>query len=76
MKYGLIILAILIASGNVYSQGMTNGYIGLFADDIHASWCVQGVEFYQIEMWVWCLPNDEGIICVDSEDFTVNFPSA
>jgi hypothetical protein len=73
MRYLIIIAAIVLVSANVYSQSPGNGYIGLFADNVRSNWCVQGAGFYPIEMWVWCLPNDEGLI--DVENFTISYPS-
>jgi hypothetical protein len=49
------------------------GYIGLFADELHSSWCATGVGFYAVEMWIWCVPNVvEGTIC---SEFRVCYPA-
>jgi hypothetical protein len=48
------------------------GYIGLFADGDHTIWCVQGEGFYPVEVWVWCLPGQNGMICAE---FDLEYPS-
>ncbi len=47
------------------------GYIGLFIDDHHGYWCVDGVGMYSFEMWVWCLPGDKGQMCAE---FAIDYP--
>jgi hypothetical protein len=54
------------------SAVIATGYIGLFADDYHGSWCVTGEGFYLVEMWVWCLPSENGLICYE---MGVDYPS-
>lgn len=51
--------------------GFAGGCIGLYSDDQHSNWCVDGVGFYPVEMWVWCHPSDNGLICAE---FAVSFP--
>ncbi len=48
------------------------GYIGLFTDELHDVWCVQGEPYYWIEVWVCCLPSYQGQICAE---FALSFPS-
>ena len=50
-----------------------NGYIGVFADaghDIYAYCPAAGL--YPIEMWIWCLPGDNGQI---GAEFGVEYPA-
>ncbi|HUV35399.1 MAG TPA: hypothetical protein VMX58_00485 [Patescibacteria group bacterium] len=72
MKKWLTLVVILCAlSGTAGAQLPPVGYIGLFTDDNRDTWCVNGVGFYQFEMWVWCLPSDEGMICAE---FAISYP--
>lgn len=48
------------------------GYIGLFTDESHDVWCATGVGFYPVEMWIWCLPSERGMICAE---FQVCYPT-
>jgi hypothetical protein len=61
----LLIALSLPATG--YAQNPSLGYIGLFADSEHSYWCVNGVGFYPVEMWIWTLPGQNGMICVEFE---------
>jgi hypothetical protein len=73
MKFGIIVLAIIVLPVIVYSQSNSNGYIGLFIDDAHSSWCVTfSGEFQALEVWVWCLPGVNGVICAN---FDLHYPS-
>jgi hypothetical protein len=58
----LLVLVLLFAAGSVSAQ---EGYIGLFADDTHSSWCATGVGFWPVEVWVMCLPGALGQICAE-----------
>jgi hypothetical protein len=48
------------------------GYIGLFADVDHTTWCVTGAGFYPFNMYIWCLPSYLGQICAE---FMVCYPA-
>ena len=48
------------------------GLIGLFANDTHDNFCVAGTGMYQVEMWVWCFPSQNGQICAE---FKVQYPT-
>lgn len=66
-----MVLALLFIGAAASAQLPLVGYIGLFADDNRDTWCVNGVGFYQIEMWVWCLPSTPGMICAE---FAISYP--
>lgn len=57
-----IMCFIIIATCCYASTGIAQpvGWIGLFADDSHNSWCVAGEGFYPVEMWVWSYPSANG----------------
>jgi hypothetical protein len=73
MRYVVLLVVVLsLVPSFLQSQLPPQGYVGLFADDNHSSWCVQGVGFYPVEMWMWCLPSYWGQICVE---FGVHYPA-
>ena len=67
----LVISIIVLISLHCNAQAPI-GYIGLFADESHTSWCVDGEGFYPVEMWVFCLPSLNGQIC---SEFSISYPS-
>jgi hypothetical protein len=69
-KVALIAIALLFISGAAMANGPL-GYIGLFADGAHTYWCATGAGFYPVEMWIWCLPGMNGMICAE---FAVGYP--
>jgi len=61
MKTAILSAALLLLlPAMAVAQYPHHGYIGLFADDSHTLWCVEGMQYTQIELWVWCLPGDNG----------------
>jgi hypothetical protein len=79
--YTVSVTGVTDAAGNPVAAGSTaqfvfhgyeGGCIGLYADDQHSDWCVNGEGFYPIDMWVWCRPSGNGLICAE---FAVQFPS-
>lgn len=68
----LFTLVLLLPSSRLIAQLPPQGYIGIFADDSRSVWCVDGVGFYQAQIWIWCLPSERGQICVE---FGLNYPS-
>lgn len=75
MKKLLMCLAVLlILSGAAAAQNPT---IGLFADQDVApappynTHCMTGVGIWQFQMWIWCLPPVEGMMCAE---FKLNYP--
>ncbi len=67
----LLFLAVSLIAAAAGAQLPHVGYIGLFTDDDHQSWCANGVGFYQVNMWVWCLPSERGMICAE---FAISYP--
>ena len=72
MKRSILIAIALILCPIVLHSQPLHGYIGLFTDDCHSSWCATGEAIYPVEMWVWCLPSINGQIC---SEFAVHYPS-
>jgi hypothetical protein len=66
------VLACLCVMFSKTRDVIATAYIGLFADDCHISWCVTGEDFYPVEMWVWFLPSENGLICYE---MGVDYPS-
>lgn len=71
MKKALLLLfALLLFAGSAGAS--TGAYMGLYTDSAHMYWCASGVGFYPVEMWIWCLPGDQGVIC---NEFRVSYPA-
>ena len=71
-KVIFIIVALLVLSAGSANAMYPEGYIGLFADGAHTTWCATGVGFYPVEMWIWCHPNYVlGTIC---SEFMICYP--
>jgi hypothetical protein len=66
-----VFLLLVVLPVAAYAQLPPVGYMGLFTNSIHSWWCVDGAGFYSAEMWVWCLPGDGGMICVE---FALGYP--
>ncbi len=59
-------------SGSASARGPI-GYAGLFADPYRIEWCVfQSQPFSMIDLWVWCLPSENGLMGVE---FSISYPS-
>jgi hypothetical protein len=76
MKKGLLLcLALLLVSSVAFAQLPPVGYIGLYtstgAPPDPATSCVTGVGFYPVEMYIWTLPSENGMICAE---FMVTYP--
>jgi len=72
MKKGLLFgLALLFLSSVAFAQLPPVGYIGLYVDGEHSSSCAMGVGFYPVELWIWHLPSDLGMIC---SEFMIVYP--
>ena len=65
-----LLLIVIITSAGAAQPPI--GYIGLFVGDMHDSWCINGVGFYQASMWVWCLPGQNGMVCAE---FNISYPA-
>ena len=71
MKRLILAAVILVVFAAGASAQGTLGYIGLFADDAHSTWCATGTGFYSLEMWIWCLAGGHGQICAE---FMISYP--
>ena len=67
MKNCLRLFAILLAiSPAAFAQGPPVGYIGLFSDSGHTSWCATGtLPYYAVTMYIFCLPSENGQMCAE-----------
>jgi hypothetical protein len=66
-KVIILAVALMMLSGAAYAGGC----IGLYADADHVYCAATGVGFYPVEMWVWCQPGEEGMICAE---FMISYP--
>jgi hypothetical protein len=69
----LAIVAVLLGAVAV-SAAPQRGYIGLFADEYHATCDVintSGSIMYPFTLWIWCLPSVNGMIAAE---FAISFP--
>ncbi len=71
-KASVFLLVFLIVSPAVHSQLPPQGYVGLYSDQNHSCWCVNEMPMTPVEMWVWVLPGENGLLCAE---FDVSFPS-
>ena len=63
-KYLIVFLAVLMLSTAASAQ--TQGYIGLFADVTHTSWCASAASVPgNFTMYIFCLPNVDGMYCAE-----------
>lgn len=63
----VVIAAILTTSAAAYDYG----YIGLFADETRTSWCLESTPYVAFDMYVFCLPSDNGVRAVE---FSIGMP--
>jgi hypothetical protein len=70
-KLLLLAVTLLLIASVANAQLPPEGYIGLFTDDTHSVWCVDGVGMYPVEMWIMCLPNFLGQMCAE---FCIGYP--
>jgi hypothetical protein len=70
-KYLMVFLAVLLFSTAVSAQ--TQGYIGLFSDDTHTSWCASAASVPgNFTMWMFALPKEGGATCAE---FMIQMPA-
>jgi len=65
-----ITLSLVFGMEPVHSQPF--GYIFVFSDENHSTYCVNGEGIYSFESWIWCWPGDDG--CIEA-NFSVGYPS-
>ncbi len=72
MKKCLLFLVTLMLLFSAANAQPPVGYIGLFADETHTSWCVYDTEpYYPVDLYIWCLPSINGQACAE---FAVEYP--
>ncbi|UCF06973.1 MAG: hypothetical protein JSV33_08135 [bacterium] len=65
-------ISLLMIASITSAQLPPVGYIGLTLDDFQfQNGCSSGVGFYPLEIWIYCLPSDEGMICAK---FMIDYP--
>ena len=62
-------MLLLVVAAPAFAQ--QPGSIGLYTDESRSQSCVTGVGFYPAQLWIWCLPGENGQICAE---FSVTFP--
>ncbi|MBN1884096.1 MAG: hypothetical protein JW876_01065 [Candidatus Krumholzibacteriota bacterium] len=68
--FAIAVVCILLAAGATAQTPL--GYMGLYADGAHGTWCATGSGFYPVEMWIWCLAGINGQICAE---FMIGYPA-
>ncbi|UCF04676.1 MAG: hypothetical protein JSV33_12225 [bacterium] len=72
MRYILSFVIIsLLVTGTVSAQLPSKPYIGLFIDEARSSWCTEGVPLYLVQMYIYFLPSERGIMCLE---FVIEYP--
>ncbi len=67
-------LIVLVIASTAFAQLPPKGYIGLFTDANHDTWCVTGaMPFYMADVWIFCLPSVDGMLCAE---FAISYPSS
>ena len=68
----MVCFAVLLISSAAHAQLPPVGYAGLYNDAGRTTWCDYnpGV-FHVMQMYLWCLPNDLGQMCVE---FSIDYP--
>jgi hypothetical protein len=61
----MLSLALMLISTAVFAQAPPIGYIGLFVDTDHTTWCATGTTPYSFFIYVWCLPATDGQMCAE-----------
>ncbi len=64
----VVLAAMLTTSAAAYDYG----YIGLFTDEARTSWCTEAIPYTAFDIYVFCLPSDNGVRAVE---FSLEFPS-
>ncbi|UCF05832.1 MAG: hypothetical protein JSV33_01995 [bacterium] len=71
----LITVAVLLIASFAHAQLPPVGYIGLYLNTEPPSpdpiACATGAGFYPVEMYIWALPNEKGMMCAE---FMVTYP--
>jgi len=65
MKNVVLTLLLLVFVAASPASAQRPGSIGLYTDETRTQSCITGVGFYPAQMWVWCLPGENGQICAE-----------
>ncbi|UCD20121.1 MAG: hypothetical protein JSU64_03015 [candidate division WOR-3 bacterium] len=66
-----IVVVLVLVSSTSLAVLPPYGYMGLYIDE-HETYCTSGEGFYPVEMWIWCLPSERGMICAE---FMIVYPA-
>lgn len=70
-----VIAALAIWSGAVLAQPPALGTVGLYADEARVYFAAcpypAGYPIAKVDMWIWCLPGENGLMAAD---FAVSYP--
>ena len=74
MKKCLMLLVVLVLLSPAAKAQPPVGYIGLFTDAGHSSWCAYGTApYYPVTMYICCLPSVNGQMCAEfAIDYTAD----
>lgn len=74
MKKCLMLLVVIVLLSPAAKAQPPVGYIGLFTDAGHSSWCAYGTTpYYPVTMYIWCLPSVNGQMCAEfAVDYTAD----
>ena len=61
----LLLIAVLTAVLAAPASATEYGYVGLFADETRATWCLDAVPYLAFDVFVFALPSDDGIMAVE-----------
>ena len=64
-KLAILAIAGIVLATPMHAQLPQDAYVGLYADGDHSQWCVNGAAVYEFEMWIWILPSERGVLCVE-----------
>jgi len=66
MKTVLLLAVVILISSNAYSSDPQVGLMGIYLDEGRNNNCYWGnTQYVQMEMWIWCRPGDNGMICTE-----------
>jgi hypothetical protein len=70
-KVLLLSCALLVIAGTAFAQ-LPHGYIGLFTDADHDTWCITGSPVYSFDFWIFCYPSVDSMLCAE---FAISYPA-
>lgn len=71
----LFLVTVLLISSNGRSLAQQFGQIGVYIDEDHSKNCYWGATslYTSIELWIWCLPGENGMVCADYKLFSYSY---